>query len=51
MSGFWRAQAGFLKVKISPFTAYYPESGGETDVAYGKIEEMILGSVNYYKNN
>ena len=51
MSHFWKNLFKTLNVKISPSTAYHPQTDGQTEIVNRKLEEMIRSFVNYNKNN
>ena len=51
MSIFWKSLFKTLGVKISPSTAYHPQTDGQTEIVNRKLEEMIRGFVNYDRDN
>ena len=51
MSGLWKTLFKTLQVKISPSTAYHPQTDGQTEIVNRKLEEMIRFFVNYDKDN
>ena len=51
MSKFWKALFKSLNVKISPSTAYHPQTDGQTEIVNRKLEEMIRSFVNYDKDD
>jgi len=51
MSKFWKSLFHTLKTKISPSSAYHPQTDGQTEILNRKIEEMIRAFANYNKTN
>lgn len=51
MSRFWKALFASLKTKISPSTAYHPQTDGQTEISNRKVEEMIRTYANFRKTN
>ena len=51
MSTFWKRLFNFLNIKISPSSAYHPQTNGQTEIVNGELEEMICGFVNYDRDN
>ena len=51
MSKFWKALFQSLGTKLSPSSAYHPQTDGQTEIMNRKIEEMIRSFVNYDKSN
>lgn len=51
MGKFWKSLFSTLKTKISPSSAYHPQTDGQTEIMNRKIEEMIRCFANYDKSN
>lgn len=51
MSNFWKALFTLLGTKISPSSAYHPQTDGQTEIVNRKTEEMIRAFVNFDKSN
>ena len=51
MGKFWKSLFNLLKTRISPSSAYHPQTDGQTEVLNRKVEEMIRAFENYYKDN
>ncbi len=51
MSKFWTTLFKLLGTKLSPSTAYHPQTDGQSEIANRKIEEMIRAFANFRKNN
>ena len=51
MSTFWKCLFKAVKTKITPSSAYHPETDGQTEIVNRKVEEMIRAFANYDKSN
>ena len=51
MSKFWTELFSSLGTKLSPSSAYHPETDGQTEIINKKVEEMIRAFANYHKND
>lgn len=51
MSKFWTKIFKLLKTRISPSSAYYPETEGQTEIINRKVEEVIKAYVDYDTRN
>ena len=51
MSKFWKALFETLGTRLSPSSAYHPQTDGQIEIMNWKIEEMIRCFVNYDKSN
>ena len=51
MGTFWKSLFSMLQTKITPSSAYHPQTDGQTEIMNRKIEEMIRSFTNYDKSN
>ena len=51
MSKFWKTLFQMLGTKISPSSAYHPQTDGQSEIMNRKIEEMIRSFVNFDKSD
>ena len=51
MSKFWKSLFTSLGTKLSPSSAYHPQTDGQTEIANRKVEEMIRAFANFRKDN
>ena len=51
MSKFWKALIKSLKTKLTPSSAYHPETDGQSEIVNRKVEEMIRAFVNFQKTD
>ena len=51
MSRFWSSLFKLLGTKISPSSAYHPQTDGQTEIVNRKVEEMIRAFANFDKRN
>lgn len=51
MSKFWYSLFHLLRTKITPSSAYHPETDGQTEIVNRKLEEMIRAYVDFDKSN
>ena len=51
MSKFWKSLFQLLGTKLSPSSAYHPQTDGQTEIVNRKVEEMIRAFANYDKSN
>ena len=48
---FWKTLFRLLGTKLAPFTAFYLQTDGQTEIANSKVEEMIRAFANFRENN
>jgi len=51
MGKFWKSLFSILGTRITPSSAYHPQTDGQTEIVNRKIEEMIRCFANFSKNN
>jgi len=51
MSLFWKSLFSMFGTKLTPSSAYHPQTDGQSEIANRKIEEMIRCFVNFSKDN
>lgn len=51
MSKFWQSLFDLVQVKLSPSSAYHPETDGQTEIVNRKIEEMLRCFVDSAQSN
>ena len=51
MGKFWKSLFNLLKTRISPSSAYHPQTDGQTQIVNRKVEEMIRALSYYNKYN
>ena len=51
MSRFWKTLFRLLGTKITPSSAYHPQTDGQTEIVNRKVEEMIRAFANFDKTN
>ena len=51
MSNFWKSLFELLGTKISPSSAYHPQTDGQSEIMNRKVEEMIRSFVSFDKSD
>lgn len=51
MSKFWKSLSQILGTKLSPSSAYHPQTDRQSEITNRKIEEVIRSLVNFDKSN